>query len=274
VTTESHRDLARAFRDAGFHGELRATFALGDEPWGLWCSLRERSSRAFGERELAFFRRIAPHVARGIRTAALREAASSVHREEPIGDAPVPRPGVIVIDDRGRVVQRTDAATRYVIDLSDPAAPQTELPPPVLGVMAMQRMAGQHGPTRGNVLRVRGRSGRWYTIQGALTEPDAEGRSSRIVIIAPLGRAEVAPLLARLYGLSAREREVTALVARGYSSKEIAHRLGISPYTVQDHLDHAAEKVGVRGRRALLAKLFFDGHARHLHGRSAAAKST
>jgi DNA-binding CsgD family transcriptional regulator len=63
-------------------------------------------------------------------------------------------------------------------------------------------------------------------------------------------------------------------VARGYSSKEIAHRLGISPYTVQDHLDHAAEKVGVRGRRALLAKLFFDGHARHLHGRSAAAKST
>ena len=40
-----------------------------------------------------------------------------------------------------------------------------------------------------------------------------------------------------------------------------ASRLGISAYTVQDHVDHAFDKVGVRGRRALLAKLFLDGAA-------------
>ncbi|MBI4500475.1 MAG: helix-turn-helix transcriptional regulator [Gemmatimonadetes bacterium] len=77
-------------------------------------------------------------------------------------------------------------------------------------------------------------------------------------------RGDVAPVLALLYGLSPREREVLMLVARGCSTKEISGCLGISPYTVQDHLDHAFDKVGVRGRRALLARLFFDGLARSL----------
>jgi DNA-binding CsgD family transcriptional regulator len=77
----------------------------------------------------------------------------------------------------------------------------------------------------------------------------------------------MANLLAKLYGLSPRECQVAALVARGHSTKEIAARLGISAYTVQDHLDNASVKVGVRGRRALLAKLFFDCCAPRLFAR-------
>ena len=45
-----------------------------------------------------------------------------------------------------------------------------------------------------------------------------------------------------------------------------AAQLGVSAYTVRDHVDHACEKVGVRGRKALLAKLFFDGYAPRLLG--------
>lgn len=84
------------------------------------------------------------------------------------------------------------------------------------------------------------------------------------MIICQAERGEVAPILARLYGLSPREREVLALVAHSESTRAIAARLRLSSYTVQDHLDHAFDKVGVRGRRALLAKLFFDGYARDL----------
>jgi DNA-binding CsgD family transcriptional regulator len=87
-----------------------------------------------------------------------------------------------------------------------------------------------------------------------------------VLIIAPLARAEVAPLLARLWGLTPREREIVALVARGYATKEIAARIGISAWTVQDHLDSASSKVGVRGRRELLAKLFFDAYAKQFTG--------
>jgi hypothetical protein len=35
---------------------------------------------------------------------------------------------------------------------------------------------------------------------------------------------------------------------------------------VQDHLDHACEKVGVRGRRALVAKLFLEASLPRLAG--------
>jgi HD-GYP domain-containing protein (c-di-GMP phosphodiesterase class II) len=51
-------------------------------------------------------------------------------------------------------------------------------------------------------------------------------------------------------GLSAREAEVLAHVARGATNKEIAASLGISPRTVQHHVEHVYAKVGVSTRAA------------------------
>lgn len=48
--------------------------------------------------------------------------------------------------------------------------------------------------------------------------------------------------------LSTRERDVSQWLARGKSNKEIASILGISPRTVQTHVDHIFDKVGVRSR--------------------------
>lgn len=110
------------------------------------------------------------------------------------------------------------------------------------------------------VLRARGRSGRWYTIRAMLAEPDATGQCSTVVV-QPSTPRERAAILTRLYDLSQREREVTAAVARGESTKRIAARLGVSPHTVKEHLDRACAKIGVRGRKALVAKLFIDGYA-------------
>ena len=46
--------------------------------------------------------------------------------------------------------------------------------------------------------------------------------------------------------LTAREREVLALVAAGHSSKEIAAQLGISTRTAEAHRDSIAKKTGIR----------------------------
>ncbi|MGW4229115.1 response regulator [Streptomyces sp. NPDC004980] len=53
--------------------------------------------------------------------------------------------------------------------------------------------------------------------------------------------------------LSAREREVLALVAKGTSNREIAVELFISEATVKTHLTHVFAKLGARDRAAAVA---------------------
>ena len=51
--------------------------------------------------------------------------------------------------------------------------------------------------------------------------------------------------------LTARQREVAALVAQGLTNEQAARRLGISPRTVRKHLGDLFEVAGVRSRAAL-----------------------
>ena len=55
--------------------------------------------------------------------------------------------------------------------------------------------------------------------------------------------------------LSAREREVLELVAKGSSNAEIAERLCLSVGTVRKHLDNVYAKLGVHTRTAAAAFL-------------------
>ena len=79
-----------------------------------------------------------------------------------------------------------------------------------------------------------------------------------MVIVEPSRPQELAWLRVSAYGLSEREREVVDLVVQGASTEEISQALYISKHTVQEHLSNAFDKVGVRGRRALVKRLFFD----------------
>src|SRR3954447_20079442 len=59
--------------------------------------------------------------------------------------------------------------------------------------------------------------------------------------------------------LSAREREVLALVARGTSNREIARELFISEATVKTHLTHLYAKLNVSDRAAAVATAYERG---------------
>jgi len=50
--------------------------------------------------------------------------------------------------------------------------------------------------------------------------------------------------------LTALEVEVLALVARGWSNKQIAQRLSVTPRTVSNHVEHIYSKIGASSRAA------------------------
>ncbi len=54
-------------------------------------------------------------------------------------------------------------------------------------------------------------------------------------------------------GLTARERDVAALVARGMSNREIADALVLGERTVQTHVGHILDKLGFSSRAQIAA---------------------
>ena len=207
---------------------------------------------------MTLLHRIIPHLSSGLKAAVLCKEASA----KPEGES---APGVLILDDRGQVVQHTQAAERWLRDLDDLAEDWLEgegLPAPVWMVVGALRKALKPQTDRdlngAPSVRVQTRSGRWLTFHGVRTESRPGRRDETMVIIEPSRPQELAWLRASAYGLSERERAVVNLVVQGASTRDISNVLYISEYTVQEHLSNVFDKVGVRGRRALIKRLFFD----------------
>jgi DNA-binding NarL/FixJ family response regulator len=62
-------------------------------------------------------------------------------------------------------------------------------------------------------------------------------------------------------GLTTREAEVLALMARGLSNAAIAEHLVITPHTVKTHITHVFAKIGARDRAQAVAYAFKQGLA-------------
>ncbi len=168
-------------------------------------------------------------------------------------------PGLVVFDDRQHLEAITPAAERLLdglIDQAPPGARPTPLPYVVHAVASRAVLAGRSGDAEHLArARVQSRTGRWLALHGAVLE-GTPSRRIAVIVEAPQPPT-LAPLMVQAYGLTDRERDVTQRMLQGWSTKEIAAGLGISPYTVQEHFTAIFDKVGVRSRRELVGHVFF-----------------
>ena len=224
--------------------ELRATFSDGDAAWG--CAVLHRRRGLFDDREVHLVADLGGLIAGGIRRAILRSALAV--------DGEVDRPGVILLRADDSVESMTPAARQLLTELFDSTVDRATMPLMVVSLASDARRAGVGEAETVASVRLPRRSGGWLRLDASLLD----GEAGRVAVIVSHAREpEVAALIVEAYGLSAREREVTRLVLYGRSTQEIAETLHVSPYTVQDHLKSIFTKVGVRSRRELAARLFF-----------------
>ncbi|MQA81140.1 MAG: hypothetical protein GEV10_22090 [Streptosporangiales bacterium] len=219
----------------GAADELRVAFT---DPSGTWALMVLFAGHRFTADQARLVGAVVPTVARGLRLADV-----PLDRGEPATDSPA-APAVAVLDGADRI-EAADPRARELLDaLGRPSGGQL---PGSLSILAA--LARRRDPTRPARARTRDATGAWLMVDVSCLDDEPRGRLAVVVQPAPAAHAVDATL--RAHGLTAREREVTALAIKGHSNKEIAAALHLSPYTVGDHLKAVFEKTGVSSRAQL-----------------------
>jgi DNA-binding CsgD family transcriptional regulator len=235
-----YRDI---FQPLGLGDELRAVLRVGGACWGYICLHREPGP-PFSRQEIDYVHRLAPHLAEGIRAGLLVSTAEIAD----VADVP----GLVVLASDGSLLSTTEAGELWLDELGQPDPGRSRVPIEVQALAARFR-GTDVGPDGLPRLRVRTRTGRWAVLHASrMTTPATDAVA---VIIEEPSPAELAPVLMMAYGLTKQEQSLTALVCRGFATKEIAARLHITPNTVQDHLKSIFDKTGVSSRRELVATI-------------------
>jgi DNA-binding CsgD family transcriptional regulator len=253
----TYGDLSRSARHRsqetyGFGDELRGSFVVNGAYWGAAGFLRHSDRPWFTEDDERFLVSVAETIGRGLRRALLTPWTKNEKHSDEDG------PGVVVFDEHGSVVSTSPAAERWIsqmIEVPPPARPADSKMVQVVAARARALRVGQDPLELAARSRVQTRSGRWLLLYG--TRLSGTGGHTA-VIIQPAATHEVAPLVALAYGLSERERQITRLCMKGQSTSDIAQALGVSPYTVQDHLKSIFDKTGARSRGELVGQIFLE----------------
>lgn len=250
-------DLSRSarwrevFQPLGLDDDLRAALVSDGTCWGFLALHRAAERGVFTTEEARFVKVLAPHLAEGLRFSLLLDTTET--------EVAVDGPALILLDEKLGVLATSAAADRWLAEVGEHERPDIgRLPAAVYAVAARLRALEQSGSADGELLprsRVRTRSGRWLIVHASRLS--GAGRASAIaVILEPAQPSEIAPMIVRAYDLTERERDVVKHVIRGLSTGEIAELLFISANTVQDHLKAIFDKVGVRSRRDLVARVW------------------
>jgi len=234
-----HRDILRPL---GMADEMRVLLRQGTNTWGLLVSARGGPA-GFSDREIRLAQALCKPAANALRSSLLLSGDDD-------GELP-DAPGLLVLDEDHTVISSTPTARRWLDELHEEHRGNRRLPNAVhaLAKHASSALAGS--PAR-SVARTR--KGRWVSLHGwAMDGPRTA------VAVGPAGVTELMAVILAAYNLTARERDVAQHVFRGRTTSQIARALGLSPYTVQDHLQAIFRKVDVGSCRELMSVIF----ARH-----------
>ncbi len=253
------RRMSELVRSAlGCTDELRVVATGDGQVWGGVAFFRDDGAAPYSTEEVAFVSSLSGLLACGLRVGLLARL---------VGDPPpasaAGRPAVLVFDMAGGLQQASVGAEARLAEL----VRQVDAPAPAAVVGSMVAAAWRYAAGVSDALpssRLRLASGEWVVLHGSPLGGAGASAASVVITIEEARPPEIVPLVMAAFDLTPREREVTILVLQGVDTKQVAATLHISPHTVQDHLKSIFEKTGVKTRRELVARVFFDQYVPRL----------
>ena len=240
-------------------------------PMGL---LRGRRERPFDDVELTALRALAPHLNRALRvTLRLKEMQARADALAAMSDRALT--AIVVTDAFGRIAEANRLA-RVILGEVDGLLIRDGMLRAARGDdnARLTRLILEAGGGLDGKLFIR-KSGVMTVDRPSCRRPLALVVSPTRNAASPFGRSHAvcvsfadperapeadADLIARLYGLTAREAAVAALLLQGRSPSEAADELAMSGNTVRTHIRHVFDKTGVE-RLSDLVRLLMQGPA-------------
>lgn len=217
--------------------EMRVLLHSRGMAWGTLTLYRGEGRLPFDDHDEATLRAALGSIADLFRLTMLRaalEAPGSMDRP----------PGVVLVSPSGMVEATSEAAADWLNAIDDRARTPSAIRSVASAAAAGNGLARAALPTP---------DGHWVVLHGS----HLSGQGDTVAVIVEGARPiVVSEVIAGAYGLTPREREITGLAALGHSTKQIALALGISPFTVQDHLKAVFGKIGVQSRAELIATIY------------------
>lgn len=153
--------------------------------------------------------------------------------------------GVVLVDSRGRLAWRSPRAALW-LQAMDNTLPEGRLPTPVQAALDGEENSAPL------LLTLAG-------VQLSVRNMGRVGIGETMLLLEQRGAETAAPSRLAKAALTPRETEVLSWLAKGKTNRDIGDILGMSHRTVNKHLEHVFEKLGVETRAAAAA--LATGHA-------------
>jgi DNA-binding CsgD family transcriptional regulator len=225
------------YKVMGVEYQIAATIRL--DPGHVTAFALSRQKNDYTERDRVILELLRPHLVVAFNNLALINAHQAVLDTSKLALNELSS-ATIIIDPQNRILYHTGAGLQW-IGATSPGV----LPAKISGWLKEHAASGSR-----ETLRLIANS---TEILLRLVPTDTADR--RLLILTQKNPASPVPSSAKGFGLSKRQLEVAQWIGEGKTNSDIATILGISPRTVQKHVEHIFEKMAVETRVAVATRL-------------------
>ncbi|MFJ7650117.1 helix-turn-helix transcriptional regulator [Lysinibacillus sp. NPDC097279] len=232
----------------GYSDEIRAALMFQGQCYGLLTLFKktENVQPYFQDTEVEQVRVLMP-----VMGEALKRFQQTIIEERLPKDPE--QSGIVIVDKDLQILSSNMKASQLLAFLRDnEGMVDWQLPKPIQAICA--KLLANRTNTNNSLLVPIPNKG-YITIQASILMT-ADLQQQIVIILNEASPKEMLTFLLTAYHLTPREKDVITEIMKGMPTKDIAHNLGISSYTVQDHLKLIFQKVDVRDRNELIWKLF------------------